>query len=105
MSLKAENKSARTIRGYCDSVRFFHLWRADPVAPPEVDDPEAWLASIRSESEAGEPCHAKQWIARRLPPPARQRGPRLPSTERVEDASPDCQWTQPHSEKHPDRKI
>ncbi|MBB1157211.1 MULTISPECIES: hypothetical protein [Amycolatopsis] len=57
MSLEAETKSPRTIRGYCDTVRFFRIWLADPIAPPEADDPEAWLASVPPEPEDYEPNH------------------------------------------------
>ncbi|WP_156096886.1 hypothetical protein, partial [Amycolatopsis jejuensis] len=46
ISLAAENKSPRTIRGYCDTARFFHLWLANPIAPPDANNPEAWLASV-----------------------------------------------------------
>ncbi|MET9261260.1 phage integrase N-terminal SAM-like domain-containing protein [Amycolatopsis sp. NPDC004079] len=69
MSLEAENKSPRTIRCYCDAVRFFHVWLADPIAPPEADDPGAWLATVPpepSEPEEYEPNHVKRWIAYRL---------------------------------------
>ncbi|MBB4689700.1 tyrosine-type recombinase/integrase [Amycolatopsis jiangsuensis] len=69
MSLEAENKSPRTIRGYCDAVRFFHIWLADPDVPPEADDPETWLASVPpkpTEPADYEPNHVKRWIAYRL---------------------------------------
>lgn len=66
MSIEAENKSPRTIRCYCDAVRFLHLWLADPVAPPEAEGPDAWLATVPSEPEDYEPNHVERWIAYRL---------------------------------------
>ncbi|MFJ7215070.1 tyrosine recombinase XerC [Amycolatopsis sp. NPDC098790] len=69
MTLEAENKSPRTIRGYTDAVRFFHLWLADPVAPPNVEDPIAWLALVPAEPAEPadyEPNHYKRWIAYRI---------------------------------------
>ncbi len=77
---------ARTIRGYCDSVRFFHIWLADPVAPPEADDPDAWLASFPPEPNEPEDYEPKpRQAVDRLSPspqPVWQRE-RLPGVERV----------------------
>ncbi len=66
MSLEAENKSSRTIRGYCDAVRFFRFWLANPIAPTEADSSEARLSSVPTEPEDHEPNHIWRWIADRL---------------------------------------
>ncbi|MEV0066675.1 hypothetical protein [Amycolatopsis sp. NPDC050768] len=50
-SLESENKSPRTNRCYTDIARKFHLWVTDPVAPPDVEKPETWLASVPPEPE------------------------------------------------------
>ncbi|MFJ8815409.1 tyrosine-type recombinase/integrase [Amycolatopsis thermoflava] len=68
-SLRAENKSARTIRGYTDAARFFHIWIADPTAPPDTDDPDEWLAGLAappSEPSDLDKSHARDWIAYRI---------------------------------------
>ena len=68
MTLESENKSPRTIRGYTDAVRFFHLWLADPVAPPDADATE-WLANVPpapAEPSEYQPRHVESWIAYRL---------------------------------------
>ncbi|GAA3559604.1 hypothetical protein GCM10022222_49170 [Amycolatopsis ultiminotia] len=58
-------RAPRTIRGYTDAVRFFHLWRAGPVAPPDADAAE-WLTDVPpapNEPSHHQPRHVKCWIA------------------------------------------
>jgi site-specific recombinase XerC len=68
-SLRAENKSPRTIRTYTDAARWLHIWLADPVAPPNEADPRAWLAGVAD--PPGDPAdvtkgHVRDWLTYRL---------------------------------------
>ncbi|WP_236793850.1 hypothetical protein [Amycolatopsis sp. GM8] len=68
-SLRAENKSPRTIRTYTDAARWLHIWLADPVAPPEEDDPHAWFAALADPPEEAAGVtkgHVRDWLACRL---------------------------------------
>nr|WP_245572590.1 tyrosine-type recombinase/integrase [Actinokineospora enzanensis] len=68
-SLKAESKSERTIRNYTDSVRWFYLWTFDPIAPPDVDTPDEWLADLPpapDEPDETTVSHVRAWIAYRI---------------------------------------
>jgi site-specific recombinase XerD len=69
MTLESENKSPKTIRCYTDVARKFHVWLAEPIAPPEVADPRAWLDRLPTPPEGPEDYrdgHVKAWIAYRL---------------------------------------
>lgn len=69
MDLESDNKSKKTIRNCTDSVRWLHIWLVDPIAPPDVDDPEAWLDSVPPAPEQPEdyqPRHIRRWLSYRL---------------------------------------
>ncbi|MBV8993915.1 MAG: phage integrase N-terminal SAM-like domain-containing protein, partial [Pseudonocardiales bacterium] len=68
-SLRAENKSRRTIRTYTDAARWFHIWLASPTAPPQLPDPATWLASVPAPPQQPghlDAVHVRAWIAYRL---------------------------------------
>lgn len=53
ITLRSENKSARTVRGYTDPVTWFHAWLVErPDAPTEPDEIK--------------PTHIRAWIAHRV---------------------------------------
>ncbi|RSM60502.1 integrase [Amycolatopsis sp. WAC 01376] len=70
IDLESDNKSKNTIRNYTrnytDAVRKLHLWLVNPIAPPDVDDPEDWLDSVPDAPEDYHPRHIRRWLSYRL---------------------------------------
>lgn len=68
-SLKSENKSDNTIKAYTGSARKFHVWCTDPTAPPNEDNPAAWLAAVPpapAEPNDITVTHCRSWIGYRV---------------------------------------
>ncbi|PXY20299.1 tyrosine-type recombinase/integrase [Prauserella endophytica] len=70
-SLRAEGKSENTIKCYGDVARKFHWWSVNPIAPPEVDNPDEWIADLPTAPEPPAEVDelkrlARAWIAYRV---------------------------------------